>query len=148
MNLFRMRSIHTYCAFKHCESIHNKEIELLKVKVEILEIEKNKKFDEIFDLNDRLEMVEAIIAEREEVSIAAAVQAAANNITPKEKGSKKRRKAKQHPTPSPVHNNPVVHSHLPDEVHSLEVEENSDSELALTAEEIAQLYEDEDPGES
>ena len=93
-------------------------------------------------------MVDAILAEREVVSIAAAVQAAANNITPNEKGSKKRRKVKQHPTPSPVHNNPVVHSHLPDEVHSLEVEENSDSELALTAEEIAQLYEDEDPGES
>ena len=35
-----------------------------------------------------------------------------------------------------------------DEVHSLETEDNSDSELALTAEEIAQLYEDEDPGES
>ena len=50
-------------------------------------MERNKKSEEIRDLNDRLEMVEAILAEREEVSIAAAVQAAANNITPKEKGS-------------------------------------------------------------
>ena len=104
--LYQRCKFGTYCAFNHCESIQSKEIELLKVKVEILEIEKNKKFEELCDLNDRLEMVEAILAEREEVSIAAAVQAAANTITPKEKGSKKRRKVKQHPTPSPVHNNP------------------------------------------
>ena len=61
-------------------------------------------------------MVKAILSEK---AFIAAVQAAAGNITPKEKGAKKRRKAKQYLTPSPVDNNSDLHHPLPGkaEVH-------------------------------
>ena len=126
----------------HFENIETKEIELLKMKVEIMEIEKVKKDKEIADLNERVEMVEAIVAER-----AASVKA---DITPKDKGTKKRRKAKQHPTPSPVHSHPgLSHQHPPNAVEdcSQAAKESSDCEHALTAEDIAKLYEDKDPDE-
>ena len=127
----------------HCENIETKEIELLKMKVEILEFEKVKKDKEFADLNERVDMVEAIVAER-----AASVQA---DITPKDKGTKKRRKAKQHPTPSPVQSHPSLsHPHPPGGIkdYSLEDEESSECEHALTAEDIAKLYEDKDPDEN
>ena len=121
----------------HCENIETKEIELLKMKVEILEIEKVKKDKEIADLNERVEMVEAIVAKR-----AASVQA---DITPNDKGTKKRRKAKPHPTPSPVQSHPgLSHHHPPGGIkdYSLVAEESSECEHALTAEDIAKLYEE------
>ena len=69
-------------------------------------------------LNNRLKMVKAILSEKEKAFIAA-VQAAAGNITPKETGAKKRKKAKQYLTPSPVDNNSDLHHPLPGkaEVH-------------------------------
>ena len=98
-----------YCAFKHSENAQKKEIESLKDKVNTLQIKDNEKSREIANLNDRLEMlyatVEQIVAEREDI-----IEETPNS-TPVVK-TKKRRKAKQHPTPSPTHNHKPVKSTL------------------------------------
>ena len=75
-----------------------KEINHLKSKVEDLEKENIEKTKEISVLIERLDLVEQIIAEREEVFIAA-TKVVAGNKTPVVKGTKKRKKTKQHPTP-------------------------------------------------
>ena len=131
-----------YCAFMHSESIQSKEIELLKVKVEILEIEKRKKSEEISDLYERLEMVETILAEREQVFD--------GNNTPKDKDTKKRRKAKQHPTPSPVHHNrDTLGQSIGAEDQSIAADDTDTSDVSvervLNAEEIAKLYDEKEP---
>ena len=94
-----------YCAFKHSENAQQKEIESLKDKVNTLQIKHNEKSREIANLNDRLEMlyatVEQIVAEREDI-IGGTVKS-----TPVVK-TKKRRKAKQHPTPSQTHHHQPV----------------------------------------
>ena len=126
----------------HSESIQSKEIELLKVKVEILEIEKRKKSEDISDLYERLEMVETILAEREQVFD--------GNNTPKDKDTKKRRKAKQHPTPSPVHHNrDTLGQSIGAEDQSIAADDTDTSDVSvervLNAEEIAKLYDEKEP---
>ena len=111
-------------------------------------LEKNK---EISVLIERLELVEQIIAEREEIFIAA-TKVVAGNKTPVVKGTKKRKKTKQHPTPSPTHvtrQSPVPdHSeHEDKETDQIDAKEYSDDEVVLTAEQIAELYEDKVPPE-
>ena len=64
--------------------------------------------------NERLEVVEQMVAEREEIFSAAewATMAIGSDTTPVVKKSKKRRKSKQHPTPSPTHMTHPVSSQL------------------------------------
>ena len=81
------------CAFNHCESSQVKEINHLNSKVEDLEKENIEKTKEISVLIERLDLVEQIIAEREEVFIAA-TKVVAGNKTPVAKGTKKRKKTK------------------------------------------------------
>ena len=87
-----------------------------------------------------------------------AAKTKASNTTPIVKGTKKRRKVKQHPTPSPTHSSRPVSSHLvpaQDLQHEEEGGRNAgdaedhqgDIEKILTADEIAKLQEDSDPGE-
>ena len=113
------------------------------------------KSKEISELKNRLELVEKIVDEREEVCIAAekASQIAASYTTPKVKGKKKRRKAKQHTTPSPVQNGRHVSSELVPAVDPQQEEEECHqtgavNDKVLTADEIARLYEDYDPGDT
>ena len=56
----------------HCESLQLKEIADLNEKVKPLEFENREKSSELSDFFERLELVEQIIAEREEAVIAAA----------------------------------------------------------------------------
>ena len=148
-DLYQKCKFGTFCAFKHCESIQAKELKNLKSKVEDLEVDNLEKSKEISFLIERLELVEQIIAEREEIFIEA-TKVVAGNKTPVGKGTKKRKKAKQHPTPSPVH---VAHrasfQHKSDDADHADADKNSDDEVSvgLTAEEIAELYEDKDPPE-
>ena len=134
------------------ESFHVKEINQLKTKVEDLEKENIEKTKEISFLIERLELVEQIIAEREEIFIAA-TKVVAGNKTPVGKGTKKRRKTKQHPTPSPTHathRSPVSnHNEHKDgrNDQQIDAKENSDDEVVLTADQIAELYEDREPPE-
>ena len=79
----------------------------------------------------------------------------AGKITPAVKGTKKRRKAKQHPTPSPTHQHPGPNKtsnqrtdhHLEYDVgydgHAVTANLTGDDKV-LNAEEIAKLYEDVD----
>ena len=80
-------------------------MESLKDKVNTLQIKDNEKSREIANLNDRLEMlyatVEQIVAEGEDI-----IEENPES-TPVVK-TKKRRKAKQHPTPSPTHHHQPV----------------------------------------
>ena len=148
--LYQRCTFGAYCAFKHCESLQLKEITDLNEKVKLLEFENREKSKELSDLFERLELVEQIIAEREEAFIAAA-KAVVKNTTPVVKGTKKRKKTKQHPTPSPTHPSPPGLSQQSDEDKGngqVDDEENSDVEKVLTAEEIAKLYEDTDPDEN
>ena len=139
----------TDCAYKHCESKEREKIEEFQMKIKFLECENDEKTREITELNERLELVEKIIAEREEVFVAAVKAAVDNvNVTPVNR-RKKRKKTKQHPTPSPIHhqhNHPIrnpENGHVQADI----AEDEAEVETALTAEEIAQLYEDEDPGD-
>jgi hypothetical protein len=70
-----------------------KEITDLNEKVKPLEFENREKSKELSDLFERLELVEQIIAEREEAFIAAA-KAVVKNTTPVVKGTKKGRNTK------------------------------------------------------
>ena len=100
-----------------------------------------------------------MVAEREDIFIAAekAVRKAASATTPTVKGTKKRRKVKQHPTPSPAQKCCHVSSELVPTRDSQQEEEEGhqagtasdqlDDDKVLTAEEIARLYEDYDPEE-
>ena len=123
-----------------------------KSKVEDLEKENIEKTKEISFLIERLDLVEQIIAEteREEVFIAA-TKVVAGNKTPVVKGTKKRKKTKQHPTHSPTHvthRSPVPnHNEHEDRGNDQQIDakENSDDEEVLTAEQIAELYEDKEP---
>ena len=128
----------------------------MKVKVKLLEVKDSDKSKEISELNDRLEMlyatVEQIVSEREDLFMEALK---AGKITPAVKGTKKRRKAKQHPTPSPTHQHPGPNktsnqrtdNHLEHNVgydgHAVTANLTGDDKV-LTAEEIAKLYEDVD----
>ena len=110
------------------------------MKIEFLECENDEKTREITELNERLELVEKIIAEREEVFVAAVKAAVDNvNVTPVNR-RKKRKKTKQHPTPSPIHhqhNHPIrnpENGHVQADI----AEDEAEVETALTAEEIAQ----------
>ena len=108
--------------------------------------------DQLSDLFERLELVEQIVAEREEAFIAAAKDVV-KNTTPVVKGTKKRRKTKQHPTPSPTkaptHPCPLGLNQQSDEDKGFgQVYDEDEVEKALTAEEIAKLYEDTDPDEN
>ena len=75
------------------------------------------------------------------------------NKTPVVKGTKKRKKINQHPTPSPTHvthRSPVPnHNEHEDRENDQQIDakENSDNEVVLTVEEIAELYEDKKPPE-
>ena len=139
-SLYQRCKFGDYCAFKHSENQQVREIEELKVKLISLE-KKN------LNLNERLEVVEKMLAEK----------AASSDTTPIAKKSKKRRKVKQHPTPSPTHNSRPVSSQLVpaydlqhEEEEALQTDNANDqvgNEKVLTAEEIAKLYEDSDPGE-
>ena len=76
----------------------------------------------------------------------------AGKITPAVKGTMKRRKAKQHPTPSPTHQHPGPKNtsnqrpdhHLEHDVgydgHAVTSNLTGDDQKVLTAEEIAKLY--------
>ena len=109
------------------------------------------KTKEIGELNERLELVEQIISEREEVfidAVKAAVEKA--NETPVDK-RKKRKKAKQYLTPSPNQHQRESHQPNPGHDHHKHQEhqgqhgsDHSESEVALTAEEIFKLYEGRD----
>ena len=117
-----------------------------------LEQEKFDKSKEISELNNRVELVEQIVAEREDVFIAAekAAQIAASDTTPIVKGNKKRREAKQYPTPSPVQKVRHVSNELVPAVDPQQEEEECHqtgavNDKVLTADEIARLYEDYDP---
>ena len=148
-----------YCAFKHSENSQKKEINNLKEKVNSLEIKDCEKSKEISDLNNRLEMlyatVEQIVADREDMFREAAKSA---QTTPTIK-TKKRRKAKQHPSPSPTHQHPGLHQPVKRTDHQHQQGDgqvspahhsDDDDEKVLTAEEIAKLYEEdeEDPDEN
>ena len=93
-----------------------------------------------------------MVAEREDIFIAAekAVRKAASATTPTVKGTKKRRKVKQHPTPSPAQKCCHVSSELVPTRDSQQEEEEGqlEDDKVLTAEEIARLYEDNDPGDT
>ena len=110
--------------------------------MEVLEFENREKSKEMSDFFERLELVQQMMAEREEVFIAAS-KAVLENKTPVVKETKKRRKTKQHPTPSHTHpkNNNEGNGQVDDE-------ENTDVEKVLTAEEIAKLYKEKDPDEN
>ena len=104
--------------------------------VEPLEFENREKSKELSDLFERLDLVEQIIAERDKAFVGAD-KAVVENKTPVVKGTKKRRKTKQHPTPSPTHPSPPGLSQQSDEdkgIGQVDDEENSDVEKALTAE--------------
>ena len=85
-------------------------MEDLKHRVKDLEDRDIERRKEISDLNCRLEMlyatVEQIISEREDI-FREAVKSATVETTPTVRKLKKRRKVKQHPTPSPTKNQPV-----------------------------------------
>ena len=143
-----------YCAFKHSENEQRKEIDELKDKVKHLEDKDSDKSKDILELNDRIEMlyatVEQLVTERED-NLNEAVKA--HETTPAVKGNKKRRKVKQHPTPSPTHQHPApnktlnqrtAHHHEDDGDHAVTNNLTGYDTKALTAEEIAKLYEDVD----
>ena len=144
-SLYQRCKFGEYCAFKHSENNEKKEIKDLKDKVKLLEDKDVDKDQEIKELNNRLEMlyatVEQIVTEREDLFKDALK---AGETTPTVKGTKKRRKVKQHPTPSPNHqqrpvNQRSAHHHEDDVVTD---NLNEDDGKVLTAEEIAQLYDD------
>ena len=85
-----------------------------------------------------LHTVDQIVAEREDI-FGQAVQSADANTTPIVRQTKKRKKVKQQPTPSPT-------KHQPDQ--EVATNQPGDDDKALTAEEIAKLYEEEDPDEN
>ena len=97
-----------------------------------------------------LHTVDQIVAEREDI-FGQAVQSADANTTPIVRGTKKRKKVKQHPTPSPTKHQPDP---KPDhrggvwQVDEEVVTNHPGDDNPLTAEEIARLYEEEDPDEN
>ena len=94
--------------------------------------------------------VEQIISEREDI-FREAVKSADVETTPTVRKMKKRRKVKQHPTPSPTKNQPAPRTDHHDDVQVDQlVATNHDDDRVLTAEQIAKLYEDEetDPDEN
>ena len=95
--------------------------------------------------------VEQIVAEREDI-FRHAVQSADANTTPIVKGTKKRKKVKQNPNPSPTKHQPDPKTDHRDDVRQVDQEvvtnQPGDDDKALTAEEIAKLYEEEDPDEN
>ena len=97
--------------------------------------------------------VEQIISEREDI-FREAVKSATVETTPTVRKLKKRRKVKQHPTPSPTNNQPAPrtgqhHVHDDLQVDQL-VATDHDDDRVRTAAEKAKLYEDEetDPDEN
>ena len=87
--------------------------------------------------------VEQLVAEREE-PVRQVVKAYEKTPTIK---TKKRRKAKQHPTPSPTHHQPVQgYSCHHEQGNGLlsPAHHPDDDDKVLTAEEIAKLYEEEE----
>ena len=126
--LYQKCKFGTFCAFKHCESLQVKEI-THKSKVEDLQKENIEKTKEISFLIERLDLVEQIIAEteREEVFIAA-TKVVAGNKTPVVKGTNQEEKEDQATNDQQI-----------------DAKENSDDEVVLTAEQIAEVYEDKEP---
>ena len=132
-------------------------MEDLKHRVKDFEERDIERKKEISDLNCRLEMlyatVEQLVTERADI-FREPVKSATVETTPTVRKLKKRRKVKQHPTPSPTKNQPAPrtdqhHDHDEVQVDQL-VANNHDDDRVLTAEEIAKLYEDEetDPDEN
>ena len=120
------------------------EINLLKVKVETLESDLNDTRNEVIDLKEKVDRLEQIVEEMSERLLTI--------TTPTKKGTKKRRKVKQHLTPSPsrkkedIDDNELVQSVEGDygQGASTEAElvtQQSDDSEEITAEEIMKMYE-------
>ena len=80
-----------YCAFAHRENYQEREMTLLKDKIDKLEIYIDEKEIEAGNLNEKVEILENVVKEL--------VERVTNITTPTKKGTKKRRKIKQHPSP-------------------------------------------------
>ena len=146
-DLYKRCKFGEYCSYAHRENIQSIEITILKVKVEGLEHDINEKGNEILDLNLKVEALQQIVEDlNERVS---------NNMTTPTKKGNKRRKMKQHLTPSPSKeedSEPVQH-HNRDQETNLEHSEAVDSvagevvpdsepdDYELTTEEILKMYE-------
>ena len=123
-----------YCAFAHTENPLVTEMKKLKIKYDTLEEDLNN--NEVFDLKVKVEALEKVVED--------VVQRVENNTTPTKKGSKKRRRVKQ--TPSPAHEAGDEQEH-PEEgihgqgAHSQADQDNDQSDNSITAEEIIKMYE-------
>ena len=128
-----------YCAFAHHENPLLKEMENLKIKCAILEETLNEKCNEVDDLKVQVEVLEHIVNE--------VVSRVENITTPTKKGTKKRRRVKQ--TPSPAHRGEddfqpsVEEDHGQGQgVHPQTEGDTDQSDREITAEEILKMYEE------
>ena len=104
----------------------------LKMKYATLEHELNKKGNEVFDLKEKI-VVKEVVSWVEGFT------------TPTKKESKKRRRVRQTPTPSPAHRGEEQLEHAVEGVHgqganSQTDRESEESDKSLTAEEILKMY--------
>ena len=105
---------------------------MLKVKVEALENDLNDRGNETLDLNEKVEALETIVKEMNLRIL--------NITTPTKKGTNKRRRVKQHLTPSPSHNNEEDTIELVKHViEELDQEDNLEHDFDTMAEEEAEF---------
>ena len=132
-DLYKRCKFGEYCAFVHIENPLVKEINTLKMNYAILAEDLNDKGNEVFDLKEKVEALEETVKEL--------VNKFESITTPTKKGTKKRRKVKQTPSPSQAlvtdggdqePKDPV------EEVHGQETDQSADE---ITAEEILKMYE-------
>ena len=136
-NLFNRCKFGEYCAFEHRDNPLKVEMNALKMKYATLEHELNEKGNEVFDLKEKIEKLEIVV--KEVVSWVEGI------TTPTKKESKKRRRVRQTPTPSPAHRGEEQLEHAVEGVHgqganSQTDRESEESDKSLTAEEILKMY--------
>ena len=124
---------------------------MLKVKVEALENDLNDRGNETLDLHEKVVALETIVKEMNLRIL--------NITTATKKGTNKRRRVKQHLTPSPSHNNEEdtieLVKHVIEELdqednlehdfdtmaEEAEISRNSEEEYEISTEEILKMYE-------
>ena len=142
-DLYKRCKFGVYCAFAHREDPLVKDIKALKLNYAILAEDLNDKRNEVDDLKVKVEVLENIVIE--------VMNRVENITTPTKKGTRKRRRVKQTPSPPQVHkpdgvgavepNEPVEEDLDGNSVKSQTEWEQEESENEISVEEILKMYE-------